>query len=134
MANGESDMTTPIKSYRDLTVWQDAMDLAVALYELTRSFPKDELYGLTAQLRRAGTSVPANIAEGHGREHTRSFIQFLRVSQGSLKEVETHLYLSERIGLVTTDTLTQLIERCDSLGRRLRALIRSLEERIGKED
>lgn len=120
-------MNSSIKSYRDLTVWQDAMALAVAVYELTRSFPKEELYGLTSQMRRAAASVAANIAEGHGREQTRSFIQFLRIAQGSLKEVETHLYLGERLGMAE-------IEKCDSLGRRVRALIRSLQERVGKED
>lgn len=127
-------MTATINSYRDLTVWQDAMELAIATYELTRSFPKDELYGLTAQLRRTTVSVAANIAEGHGREQTRSFIQFLRMSQGSLKEAETHIQLAERVGLVSAEEVAGLISQCDSLGRRLRALIRSHQERIGKED
>ncbi len=134
MANGDLDMTQPIQSYRDLPVWQDAMDLAVAVYDVTRTFPKDETYGLTAQLRRAAVSVAANIAEGHGREQTRAFIQFLRIAQGSLKETETHMYLAERVGILASETTSSLIDRCDSLGRRLRALILSLQERVGKED
>lgn len=80
---------SPIKSYRDLTVWQHAMDLAESLYRVTSPFPKEEMFGLTSQIRRAAVSVAANIAEGHGRERTQSFIQFLRQSQGSLKELET---------------------------------------------
>ena len=85
-----------INSYRDLRVWQDAMTLAESCYRLTRHFPRDELFGLTSQIRRAGASVLANVAEGHGRENTGNFIQHLRVSQGSLKELETHLLLAGR--------------------------------------
>jgi four helix bundle protein len=75
-------------------VWQAAIDLAVDCYEFTKWFPKEEVYGLTSQIRRAATSVAANIAEGHGREVTGSFIQFLRIAQGSLKELETHMLIS----------------------------------------
>jgi len=96
-----------------------------------REFPKDELYGMTAQIRRASVSVPANIAEGHGREHTRSFVQFLRVAQGSLKELETHLILAEQVRLVHPEALIQLHAMTDEVGRMLRALIRSLQEKIG---
>ena len=86
-----------IQSFKDLLVWQKAMALSVLCYELTKCFPKDEMYGMTFQIRRASVSVPANIAEGHGREHTRSFVQFLRVAQGSLRELETHLMLAEQV-------------------------------------
>jgi four helix bundle protein len=82
-----------IKSYRDLRVWQDSMTLAESCYQLTGNFPREEMFGLTSQIRRSASSVAANIAEGHGREHTRSFIQQLRIAQGSLKELETHLLL-----------------------------------------
>jgi four helix bundle protein len=120
-----------IRSYRDLTVWQDAMTLAETAYRLTSGFPKDELYGMTSQMRRASVSIAANIAEGHGREHTRPFIQFLRIAQGSLKELETHLLLAERVGLLTPEQTAEPIAQCTSLGKRLRSLIRSLQERIG---
>ncbi len=80
-----------IKSYRDLEVWNVAMDLAASCYTLTRLFPKDELYGMTSQIRRAAASIPANIAEGHGREHTKEFLNHLSVARGSLMELETHL-------------------------------------------
>ena len=79
------------QSYRDLVVWQASMTLAEDCYRVTRRFPKEETFGMTSQIRRAAASIPANIAEGHGRESTGSFIQFLRVAQGSTKELETHL-------------------------------------------
>jgi four helix bundle protein len=120
-----------IQSYRDLLVWQKGMALSVLCYELTKSFPKDETYGMVAQIRRASVSIPANIAEGHGRELTRSFVQFLRIAQGSLKELETHLMLAERVGLVQSDSLVQLYSGTDEIGRMLRALIRTLEEKLG---
>src|SRR5712691_1724129 len=85
-----------IRSYRDLEVWRVAMDVAVACYRTTAKFPREEIYSLTAQIRRAASSVSANIAEGYGRETTASFIQFLRIAQGSLKELETHLLLAGR--------------------------------------
>jgi four helix bundle protein len=129
MANGEWGMELSIQSYRDLTIWQDAITLAADLYKATASFPREELYGLTSQIRRSAASVAANIAEGHGREHTRSFIQSLRVAQGSLKEVETHLVLAERVGVLPGAQLDTVMKQCDSLGRRVRALIRSLQER-----
>jgi len=118
-----------INSYRDLRVWQDAMILAEACYRLTRQFPRDELFGLTSQIRRAGASVPANIAEGHGRENTGNFIQHLRVSQGSLKELETHLLLAGRVGILPTSDLEVVLSQCESLGKMLRALIRSLQDK-----
>ena len=123
-----------IKSYRDLTVWQDAMDLAESLYRVTSPFPKEETFGLTSQIRRAAVSIAANIAEGHGRETTKSFIQFLRQSQGSLKELETHLLLAGRVGHLDDAVAAPLLTRCESLGKRLRALIRSLQDRVGRED
>ncbi len=123
-----------IRSYRDLTIWQDAVSLAATIYRVSAALPKEEMYGLTAQIRRAAVSVAANIAEGHGREHTRSFIQFLRVAQGSLKEVETHLIVAERVGLLAETDLAAPLEQCESLGKRTRALIRSLQEKLEREE
>ena len=77
-------------AYKDLIAWDQSMDLAVAVYAATKSWPKEELYGLTSQVRRAATSVPSNIAEGYGREIRGSYQQFLRIAQGSLKELERH--------------------------------------------
>ena len=122
-----------IQSFKDLLVWQKALTLSVLCYELTKAFPKDEMYGMTAQTRRASVSVPANIAEGHGREHTRSFIQFLRVAQGSLKELETHLMLAEQVNLAPAAALAPAYAMTDEIGRMLRALIRALQEKLGSE-
>lgn len=116
-----------INSYRDLLVWQQAMDLSVRCYQLTASFPREEIYGLTSQIRRAAVSIAANVAEGHGREGPASFVQFLRIAQGSLKETETHLLLAERLGFAGQADIEALLEMCDSLGRMLRSLIRSLQ-------
>ncbi|WP_271572220.1 four helix bundle protein [Bradyrhizobium sp. CCBAU 11386] len=121
-----------INSYRDLRVWQDAMSLAASCYRLTAQFPRDEMFGLTSQIRRAATSIPANVAEGHGRENTGSFVQSLRISQGSLKELETHLLLAERVGILTASDLEPVLGRCESLGKMLRALIRSLQDKSTK--
>ena len=108
------------------------MTLAESCYRLTRPFPRDELFGLTSQIRRAAASVPANIAEGHGREHTGSFVQHLRISQGSLKELETHLILAERVGTLPLLDLQPALVQCESLGKMLRALIRSLQDKSAK--
>jgi len=118
-----------IKSYRDLRVWQDSMTLAASCYKLTRNFPKEEQFGLTSQIRRSATSIPANIAEGHGRENTRTFIQYLRIAQGSLKELETHLMLAERVGLSDASSVQPHLALCESLGRMIRSLIRALQQK-----
>jgi four helix bundle protein len=117
-----------IKSHRDLLVWQQAMDLAVDVYQLTRVWPKDELYGLTAQARRAAVSVAANIAEGYGRESRASYVQFLRVAQGSLKELETHCHIAERVGIADIGAVAGILEQSESVGKLLRLLIRKLAE------
>jgi four helix bundle protein len=122
-------MEASISSYRDLRVWQDAMALAELCYALTNSLPRDEMFGQIAQIRRAAVSVPANIAEGHGREGTASFVQFLRIAQGSLKELETHIILSERVGLAPAERTQTLLDSCEVLGKRMRALIRALQRK-----
>jgi four helix bundle protein len=108
------------------------MTLAESCYRLTRQFPRDELFGLTSQIRRSAGSVPANVAEGHGRENTGNFVQHLRISQGSLKELETHLLLAERVGILPTVELQPVFTQCESLGKMLRALIRSLQDKSAK--
>ncbi|UVK54765.1 four helix bundle protein [Mesorhizobium sp. AR02] len=115
-----------IESYRDLIVWQQAMDLVVSIYEATRAWPKEEIYGLTAQLRRAATSVPANIAEGYGRESRASYQQFLRIALGSLKELETHLLIAQRVGITSHEVAKPLMAQSESVGTLLRLLIRKL--------
>jgi four helix bundle protein len=99
---------------------------------LTAQFPRDELFGLTSQIRRAAASISANIAEGHGRENTGSFIQSLRIAQGSLKELETHLILAERVNILAKSDLEAVLGRCENLGKMVRALIRSLQDKTSK--
>ena len=124
--------TKDVRSYRDLVVWQKAMDTAVAVYDLTKAYPKDEQFGLTSQSRRAASSVAANIAEGYGRSSKQAYINFLRIAQGSLKELETHLILATRVGIAKPDAAGDLVNQCDELGRMLRALILKLEDHPGR--
>ena len=119
---------SPIRSYKDLEVWQVAMDLAAACYKATVTLPREETYGLTAQIRRSAASIAANIAEGYGRETTSSFMHFLRISQGSLKELETHLLLAERVETCPAARLAPLFDLCERVSKMLRNLIRSLEK------
>jgi four helix bundle protein len=118
-----------IESYKDLDVWKVAMTLAQESYLLSAHFPKDETYGMAAQIRRAAVSIPANIAEGYGRDQTGSFIQFLRIAQGSARELETHLILAERIRLIDQQAAAPVQELCERVSKMLRSLIRSLEVR-----
>ena len=103
------------------------MALAALCYAKTRSFPRTEAFGLTAQIRRAAASIPANIAEGNGREHTGSYIQSLRISQGSLKELETHVILAQTVELMDRADAEQILEMCEQVGKLVRPLIRSLQ-------
>ena len=121
---------SPIRSYRDLVVWQQAFELAKLWYFKTRSFPRAEAFGLTAQIRRAGASIPSNIAEGNGRENTGSYIQFLRVSQGSLKELETHVLLAQAVELMPVADAELILAKCERVGKLLRSLIRALQGKV----
>ncbi|MDX8434984.1 four helix bundle protein [Mesorhizobium abyssinicae] len=116
-----------IESYRDLMVWQAAMVLAEDCYRFTKGFPKDEIYGMTSQMRRSAVSIAANIAEGYGRENRGSFVQFLRMAQGSLKELETHILLACRVGMLERDNETELLLRCEEIGKMMRSLIRTVQ-------
>ena len=118
--------STSIRSHRDLTVWQKAMDFVVVVYQVSKAFPREELYGLTNQMRRAAVSVPANIAEGQGRRSKAEFCQFLGNARGSLLELETHLELAFRLGYLNTEQQRALEERSHEVGRLLNGLLRSL--------
>ena len=103
------------------------MDLAAEVYRLSKSWPKEELYGLISQVRRSAASVPANIAEGYGRQSSASYGQFLKVARGSLKELETHLLLAERVGITARGSCNNALEQADDLGRMLGGLIKSVD-------
>ncbi|NUQ61821.1 MAG: four helix bundle protein [Pirellulales bacterium] len=118
-----------VRSYRDLEVWQVAMDLAEQCYRVTKGFPREEMFGMTDQIRRAAASVPANIAEGQGRQYTREFLNHLSIARGSLKELETHVLLSHRVGLVKEEDLEALMSKCDRISQMLTRLRQSLQQK-----
>lgn len=118
-----------VTSYRDLVVWQKAMALVSAVYELTRAFPDSERFGLTSQIQRAAVSIPSNIAEGQGRLATKEFRQFLGIARGSLKELETQLLISIDLGYAAAEDINACLELADEIGRMLNALIKALERK-----
>jgi four helix bundle protein len=107
------------------------MNLAEMCYRLARELPSDELYGLSSQIRRAAVSIPANIAEGYGRGFRREYLQFLSIAQGSLKELETHLLLCQRLGLCPLEPAEAVLQQADQLGRMLGGLRRALQQESG---
>ena len=117
---------TPIRSHRDLIVWQKAMNLVTAVYLATENFPKAELYGLTSQIRRAATSIPANIAEGQGRRVKGEFLQFLGNARGSLLELDTHLEIACRLGILSEQVHATLSEQLNEVRRLLNGLMRAI--------
>ncbi|TPG63766.1 four helix bundle protein [Hymenobacter nivis] len=112
------------RSYSDLSVWLKSREMTKRVYELTRQFPKDELFGLTNQLRRAAVSVPSNIAEGCGRQHTKDTIQFLFIARGSLFEVETQLYLAHDLNYISEQTLQDELSALTDCKKLLQGFIR----------
>jgi four helix bundle protein len=117
-----------MKNYKELVVWQKAMDLATVVYRLCAHFPAIEQYGIASQVRRGSVSVAANIAEGWGRGVTREYIQFLRIARGSLTELETHLILSHRLGYCRKQDLDKMQQEIAEIGRMLNGLIQSLKK------
>ena len=119
----------PIKSYRELVVWQKAMELVVEGYKVAGLLPKTELYGLKSQIERAAVSVPANIAEGHGREHLGDYLRHLSVAMGSLMELETHLLIAEKLTFLAATEIARALQMSGEVGRMLAGLTRSLRQR-----
>ena len=114
-------------SYRDLRVWQLAMELVVGVYEQTRSFPKQEIYGLTSQMRRSAISIPSNIAEGKGRSSDRDRAHFFCHARGSLLELETQILIAQRLEYLHSSVGEKLLADSAQLGRMLNALSQSLK-------
>lgn len=124
-------MLSDMKShYKELEVWKQSIDLADAIYALTRHFPKEELYGLTSQIRRSAVSVPSNIAEGAARHSQKEFHRFLSMAAGSLAECNTQLILAERAHYLSPEELHQLTESLDRVGKMLNALRNRVKETI----
>ena len=116
-----------IRNYRDLDIWQRAVNISVQVYQLTGEFPKSERYGLTSQMRRSAVSIASNIAEGHSRT-TRDFARFLLIARGSVSELETQVEIARRIGLLTGEAASKLFEEIRIIGKQLNSLIRKIRE------
>ncbi|MGO9274176.1 MAG: four helix bundle protein [Terriglobia bacterium] len=118
-----------LKNYKELVVWQKSKQFAVELYRATENFPRSERFGLTSQIRRSATSVPANIAEGWGRGSTREYIQFLMIARASLMELETHLIISEELSYLKAEQLKEMQDEIEGIGQMLNRLIQALRAR-----
>ncbi len=112
----------PIRNYRDLLVWQKAMDLCATVYRLIEALPRHEEFGLKSQIRRAAVSIPANIAEGHGRDHLGDYLHHLSIAKGSLAEVETHLLLTTRLSYLPEAATVEALQASAEVGRMLNGL------------
>lgn len=117
------------QQFEDLEAWQNALDLAVATYRLTDTFPKSEIYSLTSQMRRASSSISANIAEGYGRHGVKEKLQFYRIASGSLTELKSFCYLSEKIGYISKIELEAILLSIISTHKLINGLIRSIKDR-----
>jgi four helix bundle protein len=121
-----------IESYKDLIVWQKGIELVNEIYILTKRFPKVEMFGLTNQMRRAAVSIPANIAEGWGRNSTKSYIQFVRISRGSLYEIETMMVIAKNQNYINEEQKSSTSSRIDELGKMLNKRLNSLDHFLDK--
>lgn len=117
-----------IVDFKDLRIWQKGIGIAEQCYFLTRLFPKDELYGMVQQIRRSAASIPANIAEGSGRGYTKEYLRFLNIARGSINELETHLILSERVGLCDKKEVDKIIFLLREESKMITSLIKKLEK------
>ncbi|MBR0201854.1 MAG: four helix bundle protein [Bacteroidaceae bacterium] len=123
-----------METHKDLRIWQQSIEMVTSIYLMTKAFPKDELFGLVSQMRRAAVSVPSNIAEGYARGTDREKLHFLRISSGSLSEVETQLILSLNLGYVSQETYDELSERVTSVWKQLNALISSVKKKLSPQE
>ena len=112
--------------YSELLVWQKAMDLVTTVYRMTKAFPADEKFGLTAQMQRAAVSIPANVAEGHGRKSTKAYLNHVSIANGSLMELETLLQIAARLDYLENHRLLEVLKQTNEIGKMLSGLTRSL--------
>jgi four helix bundle protein len=117
----------PQKTYAELIVWQKAMDLTASVYRQTEILPKEELYGLKSQMRRAGISIPSNIAEGQARLSRKPFLLHLSIAHGSLCELETQILLAYRLGFFNNRQQNRLMDQCLEVKRLLNGLAKSIK-------
>jgi len=122
-----------MKTYRELDLWQKAVDMVVMVYELTRELPAEEKYGLMSQMQRSAVSVPANIAEGYGRVHRGDYVHHLSIARGSLAELESHVTIAVRLDFLPREKATMLWNMMQDVGKMLSRLIRSLQRKSGED-
>ena len=118
-----------MKNYRDLEVWRKAIDLVVCSYELTRKFPKNEIYGLSNQIQRSAVSIPANIAEGQGRQHSKEFLRYLSIAYGSPAELETHIEIAKRLLYINDQQVEEMLSMSSKIGRMINGLKKSIRNK-----
>ncbi|MBI2987993.1 MAG: four helix bundle protein [Deltaproteobacteria bacterium] len=123
-----------VSSFRDLRVWQAGMDLVEKVYRVTEKFPKHEEFGLRAQIRRAAVSIPSNIAEGHTREHSKEFLHYLSIAQGSLAELGTQIELAGRLSYIAPREVRDILDYTASLAKQMYALRNSLTNRVSRSN
>ena len=117
-----------MNSYKELSVWQKSIDLVKQVYTLTKTFPKEERYALTDQIKRAVVSIPSNIAEGNGRNSTKDYIHFLNIARGSLYEVSTQIYIANQLGYIADNVYSELSDEIDIIGRMLNKLVKAIDQ------
>ena len=115
-----------IKNYQELNIWKRSVEIAIEIYNISKNFPKEELYGLTSQIRRASVSISSNIAEGFNRYHNKEFRQFLYISLGSCAEVETQLFIAQRLNYVDQEKSSKLIKELGEIGKMINSLIKKI--------
>lgn len=123
-------MIVKINSYRNLIVWQKSVALVTDIYTLTKSFPQEEKFGIVSQLNRASVSIPSNIAEGWGRESSKNYLQFLRISRGSLMETETLLEISKNLNYINDSEFKVISDNIEEVSKILQGLIKSIQQKI----
>jgi len=116
-------------THKDLNVWNEAIELVTDIYKMTRSFPKDEQYGLISQIRRAAVSIPSNIAEGSARSSRKEFIQFLNISMGSAVELETQVIISKNLGYITEELFQKISDKVNKISKMVQGLIKSIKSK-----
>ena len=119
-----------VKHYKELIVWQKSIDLVIMVYKIVKLLPKEELYSLSDQMRRAVISIPSNIAEGQQRNTTKDFLRFLSIAKGSLGELETQLIICEKLGYLTTEQTQPIVAQCTEISKMLNALISKIQNQV----
>lgn len=119
-----------IKNYQELNIWKRSVEIVIEIYNTSKNFPKEELYGLTSQIRRASVSIPSNIAEGFNRYHNKEFRQFLYISLGSCAEVETQLFIAQRLNYVDQEKASKLIKELGEIGKMINNLIKKINNTL----